>query len=80
MLRPALVALLVAAPLPAADVAPAVYQVGVAEVDITPTHPVRLNGFGFRRTDKKSRVTVGRRRWRARSETKGKPPRRIPTR
>ncbi|MFO0849369.1 MAG: neutral/alkaline non-lysosomal ceramidase N-terminal domain-containing protein [Gemmataceae bacterium] len=51
MLRPALVALLVAAPLPAADVAPAVYQVGVAEVDITPTHPVRLNGFGFRRTE-----------------------------
>jgi putative membrane-bound dehydrogenase-like protein len=27
------------------------YRVGVAQVDITPEHPVRLNGFGFRRTE-----------------------------
>jgi putative membrane-bound dehydrogenase-like protein len=29
----------------------AVYQVGVAAVDITPRYPVRLSGFGFRRTE-----------------------------
>jgi hypothetical protein len=28
---------------------PAQYAVGVAAVDITPSYPVRLNGFGFRR-------------------------------
>lgn len=28
-----------------------VYQVGVAKQDITPRYPVRLNGFGFRRTE-----------------------------
>jgi putative membrane-bound dehydrogenase-like protein len=27
------------------------YRVGTAQVDITPTHPIRLNGFGFRRTE-----------------------------
>lgn len=27
------------------------YRVGVAQVDITPSHPIRLNGFGFRRTE-----------------------------
>src|SRR5207247_1652052 len=27
------------------------YKVGVAEVDITPEYPVRLSGFGFRRTE-----------------------------
>ena len=27
------------------------YRVGVARVDITPTYPVRLSGFGFRRTE-----------------------------
>lgn len=27
------------------------YQVGVAQVDITPDYPVRLSGFGFRRTE-----------------------------
>jgi len=27
------------------------YKVGVAQVDITPTHPIRLSGFGFRRTE-----------------------------
>jgi putative membrane-bound dehydrogenase-like protein len=35
----------------AADVEPDIYKVGVAEVDITPAHPVRLNGFGFRRAE-----------------------------
>jgi hypothetical protein len=30
---------------------PAVYHVGVAKIDITPTYPVRLSGFGFRRTE-----------------------------
>lgn len=35
------------APLLAADTMP----VGVAAVDITPEHPVRLNGYGFRRTE-----------------------------
>src|SRR5437899_11383633 len=28
-----------------------VYSVGVAAVDITPNYPVRLSGFGFRRTE-----------------------------
>src|SRR4029077_12231185 len=28
-----------------------VYQVGVAAVDITPSYPVRLSGFGFRREE-----------------------------
>src|SRR5437588_52242 len=27
------------------------YKIGVAKVDITPEHPIRLNGFGFRRTE-----------------------------
>jgi putative membrane-bound dehydrogenase-like protein len=27
------------------------YDVGVAKIDITPTYPVRLNGFGFRRLE-----------------------------
>lgn len=27
------------------------YRVGVAQVDITPSYPVRLSGFGFRRTE-----------------------------
>jgi putative membrane-bound dehydrogenase-like protein len=27
------------------------YQVGVAKADITPTYPIRLSGFGFRRTE-----------------------------
>jgi putative membrane-bound dehydrogenase-like protein len=35
----------------AADVEADIYRVGVAEVDITPAHPIRLNGFGFRRTE-----------------------------
>jgi putative membrane-bound dehydrogenase-like protein len=34
---------------PAAD--PPAYKAGVAEVDVTPDHPIRLNGFGFRRTE-----------------------------
>ncbi|HEV2949898.1 MAG TPA: neutral/alkaline non-lysosomal ceramidase N-terminal domain-containing protein [Gemmataceae bacterium] len=28
-----------------------IYQVGVAQVDITPDYPIRLSGFGFRRTE-----------------------------
>jgi putative membrane-bound dehydrogenase-like protein len=31
--------------------APAAYRVGVAKVDITPSYPVRLSGFGFRRAE-----------------------------
>ena len=27
------------------------YSVGVAQVDVTPTYPVRLSGFGFRRSE-----------------------------
>jgi putative membrane-bound dehydrogenase-like protein len=27
------------------------YRVGVAQVDITPSYPIRLSGFGFRRTE-----------------------------
>ena len=30
---------------------PLVFDVGAASVDITPDFPVRLNGFGFRRTE-----------------------------
>ncbi len=41
-----LVALGCASRLTAAD-----YRVGVAKVEITPDHPIRLNGFGFRRTE-----------------------------
>lgn len=42
-------ALLVASHAPAAD--PPAYKAGVAAVDITPAHPIRLNGFGGRRTE-----------------------------
>jgi putative membrane-bound dehydrogenase-like protein len=35
----------------AADVKPDTYLVGVAEVDITPKDPVRMNGFGSRRDE-----------------------------
>src|SRR3712207_6167477 len=27
------------------------YRAGVVKVEITPAHPIRLNGFGFRRTE-----------------------------
>jgi putative membrane-bound dehydrogenase-like protein len=37
--------------LPLAADAADTYQVGTAQVDITPSHPIRLNGFGFRRTE-----------------------------
>lgn len=38
--------------LPAAAAQPELpYTVGVAKVDITPDHPIRLNGFGFRRAE-----------------------------
>jgi putative membrane-bound dehydrogenase-like protein len=35
----------------ATDDAPAEYRAGVAQIDITPKHPIRLNGFGFRRSE-----------------------------
>ena len=35
----------------APDVLDAEYRAGVAKVDITPSHPIRLNGFGFRRAE-----------------------------
>ena len=41
-------ALVVAAP---ASAEPLPYRVGVAKADITPDHPIRLNGFGSRRTE-----------------------------
>src|SRR6266478_8668256 len=28
-----------------------IYKVGVAQIDITPDYPIRLSGFGFRRTE-----------------------------
>src|SRR3954451_10116268 len=43
-----LLLLLAAAPAPAADLP---YRVGVAKADITPDHPIRLNGFGGRRAE-----------------------------
>src|SRR5436305_14827006 len=45
----ALVALLVASAAAPAD--PPAYKAGVAKVDVTPDHPIRLNGFGFRRAE-----------------------------
>jgi putative membrane-bound dehydrogenase-like protein len=42
--------LLSSVPMLAADPANT-YRVGVAQIDITPTYPIRLNGFGFRRTE-----------------------------
>jgi putative membrane-bound dehydrogenase-like protein len=38
-------------PVTAAAGAPETYAVGVAQIDITPTYPIRLSGFGFRRTE-----------------------------
>src|SRR3954447_8777039 len=37
--------------LPLAADAADTYRVGTAQADITPSHPIRLNGFGFRRTE-----------------------------
>ncbi|MBX9622486.1 MAG: c-type cytochrome [Gemmataceae bacterium] len=48
-LLPVWATLLAAAPAPAADPPP--YKAGVAAVDITPAHPIRLNGFGGRRAE-----------------------------
>src|SRR5437899_2490523 len=39
--------LALASPVSAADT----YSVGVAKIDITPNYPIRLSGFGFRRTE-----------------------------
>src|ERR1041385_109573 len=46
-LRLAVLLALVPAPARAADT----YSVGVGRADVTPTYPVRLSGFGFRRTE-----------------------------
>lgn len=35
----------------AQDQTPATYRVGVARIDVTPTYPIRLNGFGGRREE-----------------------------
>src|SRR5215510_14922505 len=44
--------LLIFAPVAASAADPALpYKVGVAKTDITPDHAIRLNGFGFRRTE-----------------------------
>src|SRR2546422_10702166 len=37
--------------LPALAQQPEKYAVGVSKIDITPAYPVRLSGFGFRRTE-----------------------------
>ncbi len=52
-MRPCLSVLLLAfaPPVVAADKAPNTYDVGVARIDVTPTYPIRLSGFGFRRTE-----------------------------
>jgi hypothetical protein len=52
-MRPCPIALLLCIALPvfAAARAPDAFDVGVAQIDITPTYPVRLSGFGFRRTE-----------------------------
>ncbi len=52
-MRPSLAALAVCLALPcsALAAAPDTYSVGVAKIDITPSYPVRLSGFGFRRTE-----------------------------
>jgi putative membrane-bound dehydrogenase-like protein len=42
---------LVTALSPAAAPEPTPYRAGAAKVDITPAHPIRLNGFGFRRAE-----------------------------
>jgi putative membrane-bound dehydrogenase-like protein len=48
----AVVSLILAAPPRCnADEGRAYYSVGVAKQDITPSYPIRLNGFGFRRTE-----------------------------
>src|SRR5262245_3038256 len=49
MCRLLLPLLLLAVPARADEPAP--YRVGAARIDVTPSYPVRLNGFGFRRTE-----------------------------
>ncbi|MFO0796469.1 MAG: neutral/alkaline non-lysosomal ceramidase N-terminal domain-containing protein [Gemmataceae bacterium] len=52
MRRPAVIALVAAVLAPAAAAAQRPeLKVGVAKADITPTHPIRLNGFGSRRAE-----------------------------
>src|SRR5262245_1916887 len=50
VLLSAVLALLTPGPAHAAA-PPAPWKVGVARIDITPAYPVRLSGFGFRRTE-----------------------------
>jgi putative membrane-bound dehydrogenase-like protein len=52
-MRSFLIALVVGAALPVCTLAkvPDAYEVGVAKIDITPSYPIRLSGFGFRRTE-----------------------------
>ena len=45
------VCLFVHATVVGAEQGTALYSVGIAQVDITPDYPVRLSGFGFRRTE-----------------------------
>ena len=47
--RAPVLAVLIAAPAVAAE--PPAFKAGIAKTDITPDHPIRLNGFGFRRTE-----------------------------
>lgn len=44
-------AVCIALPLSARAGTPNTYNVGVAKIDITPTYPIRLSGFGGRRTE-----------------------------
>jgi len=53
-MRLPLTAFVVCAALPlvaAAETPHGAYSVGVAKIDITPAYPIRLSGFGFRRTE-----------------------------
>jgi putative membrane-bound dehydrogenase-like protein len=47
----AALAVCLALPCPALAGTPDNYAVGVAKIDITPTYPIRLSGFGFRREE-----------------------------
>ncbi len=46
-----LMAVCIALPSSARAGSPDTYDVGVAQIDITPKYPIRLSGFGFRRTE-----------------------------
>ena len=42
---------LVSSPASAYELSSETYRVGVARVDVTPSYPIRLNGFGGRREE-----------------------------